>query len=588
VAIKELKIQIVATSEKLVRATKKAEVQLKKLGRTATATGGKIKKAFSGLGSMILSGPLAALLSLTAVIGGVTKAIGAFARQQAAVNRLSASIRNQSGDVKTLGAEYQKTATAIQRLTGVGDESSLETMAQGLNLGVATDEIEAMTVAAVGLSRKIGTDVKTAMMLLARGAKGQMTMFTRYGITLDQTKSKQEQFAQVLKFANDGFSLAQAELDDLSGKWGALKGAVGDASEMFGEAITKQTGLQDAIEGTTGVLEDLMDAFNKEDSAPKWAERTIGYFKLVGKSFDFITSPLDKVADAFKGAASSVDTFWKAINSGSSFLDSLNQAANGVTPSAEGGAESDTRLKQYRERIAKLQGTDFTVIGGEDKSNEKKTGLPSYLTSSYDQRMDQQFEDRANAQKKEDEKWAKLQSTRMDGFFKEFERYKGRIKSAGDAQSLLNEATENLAESQTRAAIIGEEAASREWKSRKDLKEKEEKEKEREQKEKERAGYTRSITLGDLYGKKSNKIKFNRLGARGPGDGFRTTEKDPVRRMGGTSSMKKRSMDRLNSLKPAQDGFAGMLMDKDSKDSRRLKSIADTNKIIADNSKGPR
>ena len=340
-ATKELKILITGSSKKLVSATKKAGLGLRKLGTVAAAVSAKIKGFFAGMAGALLSGPLAAFIGLTAAIVGVTKSLKAYAIQQAAVNRLGASIRKQGGDAKALGEEFQKTATALQRLTTIGDEDILKSMSKGLNLGVATDDIEKMTVAAIGLSRVIGSDVDTAMMLLARGQAGQMQMFTRYGITLDATKTKQEQFNDIMRISTDGFQLAAAETDDLAGKTEQFKNTFGDLLEEIGEGTVEMFNLADRTDFARFALEDLMDAFAGDDSASEWARNA-------AEGIGTLKGTLANIMDDLRTTAA----FFGALSGGSSVGEALDIA--GKAPAVAKDAKAQ-REKASRERFDKFK-----------------------------------------------------------------------------------------------------------------------------------------------------------------------------------------------------------------------------------------
>ena len=591
-ATKELKILITASTAKLQSATSKAGRSIKKLGTTATRTGAKIGAVFAGLGRAIMTGPLAAFVSMAAVLGGVTKSLAAFAKQQAAVNRLGASIRKQGGDVRALRSEYEKTATSIQRLTGIGDESTLETMAQGLNLGVGTQDIEKMTVAAVGLSRVIKSDVNTAMMLLARGAKGQMQMFTRYGITLDQAKSKQEQFAEVMRISTDGFSLAEAELDDLTGKWDALKGAMGDTAEVAGGLIAEGTGLERWLVNIRHTLEDLQDAFAKDKSAPLWAKTLVDAFGKVKDAMLPSLKLFEKIRDA--GA------FWGAISAGATIEEAGAQAAKSARMEAKAKADKAkdrARVEKEAARIAELSnGKDVTVTEGAGKGGSGGTGGGTgggsrYVSQTYDQRKDAEFIARARRKAKDHDVWKKIQQSNLDRYKALQEGLRHFIERAadmGDAKAKLRAAEKEAKRKEDQAKIRAFAFARREWaRTEQNKKKVADVEQEPESNyEQASTGYTRGMSLGDLYGKRNRKTKFNRLSRRGLGDGLRTTSKRPVHEMGEGSVMGARAAARMAGLNKADDRFSEVLMDDASKQTRYMKRLVETNERIADNSEG--
>ena len=84
-----------------------------------------------------------------------------------------------------------------------------------------------VSLAAVGLAKVIDSDVKTAMMLLARATKGEFTLFSRYGIKLDETASAQEKFNQVFKASMEGLKIQAAQV--------VTRGVVAIVGELNGQ-----------------------------------------------------------------------------------------------------------------------------------------------------------------------------------------------------------------------------------------------------------------------------------------------------------------------------------------------------------------
>ena len=156
---------------------------------------------------------------------------------------------------------YKKFAAGIQKLTIYGDEQILSQMAYAKNLGVATDQLEDATTAAVGLAAKYRLDLATSMMLVGRASQGQTQMLTRYGIVLDQSLSAQEKFNAVLKIGAASFSLATEETKTLSGWWTQFKNNAGDMGEVVvGTTVDIVRGLADVADHYKGVEESAESA----------------------------------------------------------------------------------------------------------------------------------------------------------------------------------------------------------------------------------------------------------------------------------------------------------------------------------------
>lgn len=191
----------------------------------------------------------------TGVIGGVAAAqvarrsVTAFAQQETAVNNLGAALE-RVGRADLL-PNFEQFASEIQQLTTIGDEVLIDAAAVAVNLGVPAEQLEDVSTAAVGLSRRIGVDLRTAFNLLGRASQGQTGSLARYGLVLQDGLNEQEKFNEVLKFGAEGFSLAAAEAQTFAGRQQQLRNAVGDVFEEVGRGITRLLGLEGGFQSLT-------------------------------------------------------------------------------------------------------------------------------------------------------------------------------------------------------------------------------------------------------------------------------------------------------------------------------------------------
>ena len=207
-------------------------------------------------------------LTFYAMYSGIKKCTEAFYAQQDAIEGVRASLRNLGAEANYATTQLSKTASEIQKTTKFGDETVLAAMSQGMRLGIKPDDIENVTRSAVGLTAKIGVDLPTAMSLLARASAGHTEMLARYGIQLDTTLTKEEQFQQVLKAGADSFELAEAAAITAGGQMAQFKNNIGDTAEAIGESLNGPLGTCVAL------LNNLSVAFN--NSAKQTRDLIIG------------------------------------------------------------------------------------------------------------------------------------------------------------------------------------------------------------------------------------------------------------------------------------------------------------------------
>jgi hypothetical protein len=182
-------------------------------------------------------------------MGGVRQAVGmvkntlgpliaASNEQEAAVTSLNAALRNTGLNVESLSPKLQQYAAAIQKVTKYGDEAIISGTAMLQNIGdLSEDQLPAAQKAVVGLAARFNMDLKTAFELTGRAAKGQTQTLTRYGIVLDMTGTKEDQFNQLLEQGAEGFQIAKEQASDGAGALQQYKNIVGDLQESLGDLL---------------------------------------------------------------------------------------------------------------------------------------------------------------------------------------------------------------------------------------------------------------------------------------------------------------------------------------------------------------
>ena len=201
-----------------------------------------------------IGGIAAGFLGFRQIAKYAKDAVSAYITQENAVNSLERSLWaiGQGNYSKRL----QELAASLQQITTYGDEATLQVMTMGINMGISTEKIEDATKAAMGLAAKYQQlDFSTAMQLIAKAANGNTARLKMFGITLDETKTKTEQFNDLLKQGNDAFPLAKAEtfgqhLQQIQNAWA-------DLSEQVGKYIIA---LFDLDETSGGVLGNITKA----------------------------------------------------------------------------------------------------------------------------------------------------------------------------------------------------------------------------------------------------------------------------------------------------------------------------------------
>lgn len=169
-----------------------------------------------------------------AIVYAANKAVNAASVQEKAERLLAVALEN-SNNIKGVTLEQLKEhASKLQKLTTVGDETSLSLMQLGLSMGINAEKISEATAQAIGLSKAYGIDLNTAMKLVALAREGEYSMLARY-IPALRTATTEEEKAVIVKNAMiNGFKIAQEETGTYAGKVEQLKNRWSDVVEEIG------------------------------------------------------------------------------------------------------------------------------------------------------------------------------------------------------------------------------------------------------------------------------------------------------------------------------------------------------------------
>lgn len=217
----EIEVILSAQTRKFVAEMKKSQTATDKLAKTALKLG-KVLAA------------IAVAKKVARVIDGIGRAAGT---QQRALNDLESALRRAGVDAPSDATkEFAEFAAQLQKVTTIGDEAAIQAAVIGASFGITGDELTRTTSLAADMSRVLGTDLKAAMILLGKAAKGNISSLTRYGIIIDQDVPKAEQFNAVLGELDKLFGGAAQSTDDYVSKTKQLGNAWGDLQETLGDS----------------------------------------------------------------------------------------------------------------------------------------------------------------------------------------------------------------------------------------------------------------------------------------------------------------------------------------------------------------
>jgi len=206
----------------------------------------------------------AAAASMATRIGGwlaaafsVRKFYAELVSTEEAANNLAIAIKAAGANVDEMLPKLDAFANRMMNLTVHDDDLIKRTMAVGLQIGIQADQIERATKAAIGLSARYNLDLNTAMMFISRQAIGGTVAWGRYGIVIDETLSKTEQFNEILKRGEESFAAAEAKTKTLGGQMQILGRNFANAGGSILGAFMDVSGARNIIQGLGEAFEDI-------------------------------------------------------------------------------------------------------------------------------------------------------------------------------------------------------------------------------------------------------------------------------------------------------------------------------------------
>jgi hypothetical protein len=236
----------------------------------------------AGAGASVFTRQLRTFAAQAVSIYAIAKAFkfitNAVMEQEEATATLNASLKNTGVYSAQFSKALQDNASALQKVTTYGDEAILTGTALMQNIGkLGEDVLPQAQKAAIGLAATYNKSLPEAFTMLGRAAAGNTTLFTRWGIVLDDGMSAQEKFNKVLEIGTKGFALAEAQAATLAGRMAQVKNMIGDAAEVIGDAL---------IPSVKSILESVIPIINSVVTAltPIFTELA-GIVQITAKEF---------------------------------------------------------------------------------------------------------------------------------------------------------------------------------------------------------------------------------------------------------------------------------------------------------------
>jgi uncharacterized coiled-coil protein SlyX len=155
------------------------------------------------------TGGITNIIKSTLGIGGalasINKALSAQSAQEESILKLNRALANQGKYTEENSKKLIEFSEQLEANSTFADDNVLSMEALLTTFGLTTDQVQKATQAAADFSAGTGRDLGSAVQLLGRAASGSARGLSRFGIVIDETKSKSERFDSILEQLNQKF-----------------------------------------------------------------------------------------------------------------------------------------------------------------------------------------------------------------------------------------------------------------------------------------------------------------------------------------------------------------------------------------------
>lgn len=216
-----LQVDIGANTKEFDSAIKNINTKLNDLSKNLMSAGAAFTKAFT-----------------LPIVGAAGVAVKAFDTQIKAEARLRAALIANGRQVNALFQDYRTFASELQKITTIGDESTLQMLQVAESMGLTGDSAKRAVKNAIAMSKAFKVNEQSAIRYTAALEQGDATMLTRYIRSLQAVEGEAEKVALAHDILAKAFETATAEAKVGLGPMEQLANDFGDLMEDIGALIS--------------------------------------------------------------------------------------------------------------------------------------------------------------------------------------------------------------------------------------------------------------------------------------------------------------------------------------------------------------
>ena len=253
----DIKFSITVDSTGAVKAVKDFEEAIDGTGKASEAAQPKM----AGLGVQVALAQVA-VAAMTSVLRGAIgigqAAVQNAIEQEQADQNLRAALELSGRTIEGNLGHYKNFASAKQLLTKYTDEEIQASQALLLQMtNLDRNGIDRAVKGSMGLASVMGTDLKSASMMVMKAMEGNYTALGRYGIKVDESLTAEQKQAAMLEQLETLYGRSEAEIKTYGGTIGQLTKAWNESLEEAGRAVTENESVRKALAKVQKLVQDL-------------------------------------------------------------------------------------------------------------------------------------------------------------------------------------------------------------------------------------------------------------------------------------------------------------------------------------------
>jgi hypothetical protein len=172
-----------------------------------------------------------------ALLAGLDKINAAYDESAGAVKGLETALRLNGASVEVESERLQKFASSMQSMIGAEDDATLAMMKQAQMMGVATEDLDDMAKAAIGLGEAMGTSAESGMEMMRKAQEGNFIGLQKALPQLRDMATNEEKLAAVTALAAKGLEAKADASHRVAGMGERANNALGDLMESVGALL---------------------------------------------------------------------------------------------------------------------------------------------------------------------------------------------------------------------------------------------------------------------------------------------------------------------------------------------------------------